>query len=169
MRKFTLFLFCILIWLALIWPFGDSIADWDWPALVIGIVMSLVVSVMFGEIFVRSPYKFFDVRRYLWALIYIPVLGYYILLSNLDMAYRVLHPKLPIAPGIVRVRTRLRSRSGITALCNSITLTPGTMVVDVEGDGTLYIHWIAVSNPEELSRAQKLVDRFEKIIARIFE
>jgi len=62
--------------------------------------------------------------------------------ANLDMARRVLSPRLPIDPGMVRVRTELRSDLGRLVLANSITLTPGTLTVDVEGE-ELLVHWVA--------------------------
>jgi multicomponent Na+:H+ antiporter subunit E len=61
--------------------------------------------------------------------------------SNFDVARRVLTPSLPIRPGVVQVRTELTSALGRMLLANSITLTPGTLTIDVEGD-LLTIHWI---------------------------
>ena len=71
-------------------------------------------------------------------------LGYFLVAlarANLDVARRVVSPSLPIRPGVVLVRTGLESRLGRLMLANSITLTPGTLTVDVQGD-TLLIHWI---------------------------
>jgi multicomponent Na+:H+ antiporter subunit E len=59
--------------------------------------------------------------------------------SNLQVAYIVLHPKLPIEPGLLRFRTRLRSPVGHVILANSITLTPGTITVDFS-EGTYLVH-----------------------------
>jgi multicomponent Na+:H+ antiporter subunit E len=87
--------------------------------------------------------------------------------SNLDVAFRVLHPKLPINPGIVKVKTRLTSRLGRIALANSITLTPGTITVETKGD-TFYIHWIdaRAKNIEESTKA--IVEKFERYLEVIF-
>lgn len=62
-----------------------------------------------------------------------------IIISNLQVAYLVLHPKLPIDPGLLRFRTQLRSRVGHVILANSITLTPGTITVDFT-EGTYLVH-----------------------------
>ena len=59
--------------------------------------------------------------------------------SNLEVAYLVLHPKMPIRPGLLRFTTKLRSQMGQIILANSITLTPGTITVDFN-DGTYTIH-----------------------------
>lgn len=64
-----------------------------------------------------------------------------LIVANLDMARRVLSPSLPIAPGMVSVKTSLQSDLGKLILANSITLTPGTLSVDVTGDQIL-VHWI---------------------------
>jgi multicomponent Na+:H+ antiporter subunit E len=85
------------------------------------------------------------------------------------MAYIVLHPALPIHPGIVKVRTRLKSDSGRTMLANCITLTPGTLTVDVSEDGHLYIHWIDVRARDVQHSTEMIVDRFEKYLIHIFD
>jgi multicomponent Na+:H+ antiporter subunit E len=64
---------------------------------------------------------------------------YEIIKANLQVAYIVLHPKLPIEPGLLRFRTRLRSQVGQVILANSITLTPGTITVDLR-EGTYLVH-----------------------------
>jgi multicomponent Na+:H+ antiporter subunit E len=75
-----------------------------------------------------------------WRLLsYFVWLIYEIVQSNLQVAYIVLHPKLPIDPGLLRFRTRLRSPLGHVILANSITLTPGTITVDLT-EGTYLVH-----------------------------
>jgi len=77
---------------------------------------------------------------------------------------------VPINPGIVKVKTILKSDTGLTFLANSITLTPGTLSVDIDqGKGFIYVHWIDVKD-KDIERATRLiVHRFEKILSRIFE
>jgi multicomponent Na+:H+ antiporter subunit E len=75
-----------------------------------------------------------------WRLFsYFVWLIYEIVQSNLQVAYIVLHRKLPIKPGLLRFRTRLRSPVGQVILANSITLTPGTITVDLS-EGTYLVH-----------------------------
>jgi multicomponent Na+:H+ antiporter subunit E len=90
--------------------------------------------------------------------------------ANIDVAYRVVHPDLPIKPGIVKIKTNLKSDVALTFLANSITLTPGTMCVDIDKEkGILYIHWIYVRD-DRLEEATSLIaGKFEKILKRIFE
>ena len=87
--------------------------------------------------------------------------------SNFDVAKRVLSPSLPINPGIVEVKTKLTSKFGRMLLANSITLTPGTLTVEVKDD-SFFIHWIDVQEID-IDRASKdLVDKFEKYLMVIY-
>jgi len=107
--------------------------------------------------------------RIFWALVYLPVFFYYVIKANFDVVYRALHPKMPIRPGIVKIKTILKTESGITALANSITLTPGTLTVDLTDDGFLYIHWINVKSDDVEQATKFIAQRFEWFLQRIFE
>jgi len=77
---------------------------------------------------------------------------------------------MPIYTGIVKVETSLKSDTGLTFLANSITLTPGTLSVDIDKDaGVLYIHWIDVKDKDIKGATEIIVKRFEKILTEIFE
>lgn len=81
--------------------------------------------------------------------------------ANLDMARRVLSPSLPIRPALVEVRTELQSDLGRLLLANSITLTPGTLTVDVIDD-RLLVHWVDASPGTDLESATRaIVSGFE--------
>ena len=73
-----------------------------------------------------------------------------------------------IRPGIVKARTRLKSPSGRVLLANSITLTPGTLSVDLVDD-MLYIHRINVPADDADADTERSLARFETFIRRIFE
>lgn len=70
---------------------------------------------------------------------YIPYLAYQIVRSNVEVAYLVLHPKLPISPRLVEFETPMRLEPAQVLLANSITLTPGTVTVDVR-NGRFLVH-----------------------------
>lgn len=85
--------------------------------------------------------------------------------ANLDMAARVLSPRIPLRPQMVQVRTGLTSDLGKLVLANSITLTPGTLAVDVEDD-LILVHWIEAPLDIDLDSAtQKIAAGFEKHLA----
>lgn len=101
-------------------------------------------------------------------MIYIFVFSWECLKANLDVAYRVLHPDLPIKPGIVKVKTNLKTHVARTTLANSITMTPGTLTVDIIDD-YFYVHWIYVKSTDPAKYAEDISGRFEKYIKKIFE
>jgi multicomponent Na+:H+ antiporter subunit E len=65
---------------------------------------------------------------------YIPWLIWQIMIASLQVAAVVLRPKMPIDPAMVKFKTNLPSREAKVILGNSITLTPGTITVKLEGD-----------------------------------
>jgi len=136
-----------------------------------GVVVALIVAFMMGGLVIQRPHRLWYPRRYLYFIFhYVPVLLWEVLKANIDVAYRVAHPGLPIKPGIVKVKTSLRSDIACTLLANSITLTPGTMSVDIDMDrSVLYVHWIDVRSHDIESATQIIVERFEKILRKIFE
>jgi multicomponent Na+:H+ antiporter subunit E len=84
--------------------------------------------------------------------------------SNLDMARRVLSPSLPIRPAVVEVETALESPLGRMLLANSITLTPGTLSIDIVGDRIL-VHWIDCPPGTDLAKATRAIsESFERHI-----
>jgi multicomponent Na+:H+ antiporter subunit E len=87
--------------------------------------------------------------------------------SNFDVARRVLTPSLPINPGIVKFKTKLKTNYSKMVLANSITLTPGTLSVDVKDD-TFYIHWIDVKTTDPEQAYTDIAGQFEKILLKIF-
>lgn len=93
-------------------------------------------------------------------------LGYFfkeLVLSNIRLALIVISPHLPINPGIVKVRTRLKSRMGRLILSNSITLTPGTLTVELDGEW-IYIHWVTVTSDDVEGATAKIVAGFERYL-----
>ena len=155
------FILLFLVWWALTWTM-------DPITLGVGVVVAAGIALFLSELFPPDLVVLFTPRRFFWLLVYIPYFSYYVLKANLDVLYRVLHPDLPINPGIVKVRTGLTTDLGKTFLANSITLTPGTLSVDIEGE-YLYVHWINVISKDIEGATKIIVNRFENIIRRIFE
>lgn len=106
-------------------------------------------------------------RRVFYAVAYVAYLLVAIVRSNLDVARRVLSPKLDIHPGVVEAKTKLESPVGRLILANSITLTPGTLTVDIRDDA-LFIHWIDVRSEDRQKATEEIVAGFEKYLEVIF-
>ena len=69
--------------------------------------------------------------------------------SNIDVALRILNPSLPIAPRVIRVKASQKTHLGQAIYANSITLTPGTVSVDIE-DGMIEVHALTEESAREL-------------------
>ena len=116
-----------------------------------------------------TPFK--NPARCLWFVYYIAVFLWECVKANIDVAYRVVHPDLPISPGTIRVKTGLKSDVGLTFLANSITLTPGTTTVDIDKyRGYIYVHWLCVRKDyDRTSEKLAVVGKFERILKKVFE
>jgi multicomponent Na+:H+ antiporter subunit E len=161
MNRFLYFVLMLAAWLLLTCSF-------DRQNVVAGVVVSILVTVFAGRLFFDNIRAMFNPRRIFWFLYYIPFFAWHIVMANLDVAYRVLHVNLPIRPGIVKVKTTLKSDLGRTFLANSITLTPGTLTVDIIGSD-LYIHWIYIHSDDPERQTEMIVSRFENILKKVFE
>ncbi|MFH2069492.1 MAG: Na+/H+ antiporter subunit E [Candidatus Omnitrophota bacterium] len=161
MNRATTFILSFALWLLLTWTF-------DPVTVLLGLGMAGVTSFILADDFRGKPHKFWQPRRYGYFLRYIPFFAYELARANFLMAYRILSPKLPIKPGLVKARTGLKSHTGRAFLANSITLTPGTMTVDMQED-TLYIHWIYTPTTDEKEVTRKIPGPFEKYLQEVFE
>jgi multicomponent Na+:H+ antiporter subunit E len=160
-KRLAEFIVIFSMWLLLTW----SVKPQDFMA---GLVVALFVTILTRKLFPDDFLKLLNPGRFVLGVLYIPYLIFYILLANLDVAYRVLNPYLPINPGIVKVKTNLKNEFAKTILANSITLTPGTLTVEVDGDD-FYVHWINVSSDNPEIQKEIILGRFERMLGRIFE
>jgi len=161
MKKILEFIILIIIWLALTW----SIAV---PDIVAGILVAIIAVLLFSDLFPMEISRILNPIRLWWALAYLPVFFWQVIKSNFDVAYRVFHPEMPIRPGIVKVKTSLKSEIAKTFLANSITLTPGTLTVDCI-DNNLYVHWINIISEDPEVETRLIVTKFERYLKKIFE
>lgn len=169
MRKITLIILSFILWFLLVWPFDPITKALDLQSVIIGIVVALFVGLLFGDKIEGRLGASHVLRRIFWMSVYIPMVFWYVLIANLDVVYRVVHPEMPIKPGIVKVKTTLKHPAGRAMLANSITLTPGTLTVDIDDDDYLYVHWINVKSDDVEQATHHIVAKFEGVLRRIFE
>jgi len=142
----------------------------DIQEVIAGIFVAFLISLLAGQFLITSPISKGTLRRITYFIKYIFRFLWEMIKANIDVAYLVIHPMLPIKPGIVKIKTKLKKDSAITVLCNSITLTPGTLTMDVnETGGELYIHWIKVKTGSVDEATEKISSVFEKILTEVFE
>lgn len=147
-----------VVWLALTFPFSGQ-------QIIAGAVVSFITALISIK-FIKGKVDLLNPKRIGGFLWYLPVFTWALIKANVEIAITVLHPFMPIRPGIVAVKTGLKRDISKALLANSITLTPGTLTVDVEDD-TMHIHCVKVPTSEtEISRLAK---PFEDHIRRISE
>ncbi|MQY76633.1 MAG: Na+/H+ antiporter subunit D [Spirochaeta sp.] len=127
---------------------------------VLGLLISLLSAILMVS-FLPFDLRLLNPVRVIKALIYLPFFFRKMIQANISIAAIVLQPKLPIKPAIIKEETNLSSAEGRLILTSSITLTPGTLSVDID-DHNLFVH--CVSKTEE-----KLLEPFEKHIRGISE
>ena len=128
---------CFVLWL--LFTFNGNI--WSVDEIFAGIIFSIIGGAITQKVSIRE-YKTMSAKKWIYLIAYLPRFFYEMAKANFDVAYRVITGK--IKPGIVKLSPKLKNNLSITILANSITLTPGTLSVDVDEDGNLYVHWINV-------------------------
>lgn len=146
--------------IAFVWMFLNN--SWDFSYFFTGYLLGLV--------FVYALRRFFHddfYMRRLWAIWKLLVLFLKeLVLSNVAVIKQILRPKLDIRPGIFAFQTELDSDWEITLLACLITLTPGTLTLEVSPDPrTLYIHAMDIHDAELL--AEQIKGTFEKAIMEV--
>ncbi|NEU30668.1 Na+/H+ antiporter subunit E [bacterium LRH843] len=131
---------------------------------------AFIVGYMIGLILIIVARRFFKERLYisrLWAAVKLTLLFLKeLILSNISVLRVVLRPKLAIQPMIFALPTDLKHDWEITLLSSLITLTPGTLVINVSDDQkTLYIHAIDVGDVDEAINSIK--NSFEQAIKEV--
>lgn len=161
--RLFVFVFSFLVWVAL-----TSISDPQ--EVVAGIIVAIIVSFVAGKFLITSEKSEHIVKRIISTIKYLFKFVWEMAKANFHVAYIVIHPNLPIKPGIVKIRTKLTKDSAITVLTNSITLTPGTLTIDVNPEThDLYIHWIDVKSKDVEKNTKTIGGKFEKLLTEVFE
>ncbi len=160
------FVVCFAFWLLLTWSF--SIQE-----LIAGAVVSLAAALFSARFFIHEKAFWFanPAKLFVGLFYWIFVFPCELIKANVHMAGLVLGGCKKVKPGIVKIPVKLESDYGQAALANSITLTPGTITMDIaeeEGQTWYYVHWIeAASDGEEAGEAIK--GRMEKWIGRFWK
>lgn len=157
-RRSRIILFATLF---LFWTMLVGSIDMD--MIIVGVVVSLLIS-----FFYRDGFSFFSEFRatpeaFIAGLKYYRYFFIELVKSNLRLSAIVLSPSLPVKPGIVKVRTKLKSRMGRLMLANSITLTPGTFTVEMKGQW-LYVHCVTVDATDIEGATQQIVAHLESYL-----
>ncbi len=146
--------------LAMLWMFLKD--EWSLLAFTSGYLVGLFVIFALRRFFPNAFYL-----KTIWAVFKLFLLFIYELITSSILVVRqIARPKLNITPGIFKIETELEGEWEITLLSLLITLTPGSVVMELSPDGkTLYIH--AMDIPESRDIVIKTKNRFEKAIMEV--
>lgn len=135
--------------------------------LVTGVIVAVVVGMLVGKYIVQNDAKALNPLRWLWSVIYFI---WYMLVAetkaHLDVIRRVITGKYEV--GIVKVPIEVKTDYAKTLIANSITNTPGTVVVDLD-DRYMYVNWINVIAEEPEEAKKRICKDFEHFAKKIFE
>ena len=164
------FVVCYVLWLLLVWSLAIR-------ELVLGAIVAAVAAWFSGRFFVhKNPAHMFAPARLAAMLVYcLGVFMWELIKANVNMVRLVFSPKMNFNPGIIRVpgSKEITSEYGLAMVANSITLTPGTITLDLseddEGNNYYYIHWIDVTETDREKAGEIIKGTMEKWIGRIWK
>ncbi len=162
-------LFCFIFWTLLTCSFNAR-------DVILGIIFSILVAVFCSRFWVHEGgvQVWNPIRLIIMAVYSCGVLLVEMIKANIDVAFRVFEKDMKVNPGIVKIPVEdLDSEYGKAMLANSITLTPGTITMDIveeEDEKTFYyIHWIDVKSRDPKEAADIIKGSMEPWIRRIWQ
>ena len=157
----------VSLWVVLIFIWIASNSSLAVEFVITGAVIAAVLAHKFGsnsgvwQSIRLSPTRLYHFIRYTGSF------AVELVRANINMLRYVYSPRIDIAPGIVKIKTNLKSSIGRLALVNSIALTPGSLVIDIKGD-TLLIHWLDVKTADPDEAASMIAGAFAEHLEKAF-
>ena len=140
------FVLTVLIMFAF-WIFLSG--EFSFILLLSGIISSLLVSYISHDLLIGGGDVKLRLIRIIRFIRFLPWLLWQIVLANIDLALRTLHPQMPINPILINIKNNLKTDLGMVILANSITLTPGTVTIDVN-ENEFLVHVISEKAAQSL-------------------
>ena len=160
------FCLCFLFWVLLTWSFTPQ-------EMIAGAVVSLAAALFTSGFFIHeNAFRLANPVRFGALVAYVFIFLGELIKANLDVARRCFGGCKEVNPGIVKVPVELEGDYAQAMLANSITLTPGTITMDIaEQDGKTwyYIHWIDVAETDREKAGKIIKGRLENGIRRIWQ
>jgi multicomponent Na+:H+ antiporter subunit E len=130
----------------------------------VGFVISFLILLLARPLFDAPSRRYFTLA---WKLPrFVLLMLWEIVLSSLRVAQAVLSPRMPIQPGIIAYPLEVKSDLEITLLANLITLTPGTLSLDVSSDRkVLYVHGMFVDDAQKVIESTR--ESLEKAVLEV--
>ncbi|MBQ1407074.1 MAG: Na+/H+ antiporter subunit E [Eubacterium sp.] len=166
---------CYLFWLFITGQIVDIFrGKASAQVLIVGAIVAIGAAIFSSRFFIHekagflwNPARLLNLIAY--SLVIFPI---ELVKANVDVAKRALSPKLPVNPGFVKIPSKVKSEYGQAMLADSITLTPGTITMDIteeDGQTNYYIHWIDVASEDPQEAGEAIKGTLEKWVRRIWE
>jgi len=130
-----------------------------------------VISAVLAYMFTRGPGVWQGIRfsptRLYHFIVYTGIFLVELARANVNMMRYVYAPRIDINPGVVEIKTRLKTPVGRLALANSIALTPGSLVIDIDED-SLFVHWLDVKTTDPHEATRIIAGPFEQHLEKTF-
>ena len=136
--------------------------------LILGAIVSVILTIILAKLVNYTIDYRFPVKLLVFVFAYLPVFIWQLILANFDVARRVISPKIPLNPGFVKIKTDLKGDFAKLTLANSITLTPGTLSVDIDNE-YIYVHTVDVKGKTLEENTKNISGKFEKLLGGIFK
>ena len=162
------FLVCFVFWVVL--DFSFKLEE-----LLAGAIVSLLVALFSARFFIHEDARWFFNAAHFFAMVKFWFCTFIreMINANISMAKICFGGCKKINPGIVKVPVDLKSEYGQAALANAITMTPGTITLDIaedaDGKTWYYIHWIDVKTAEPEAAGEAIKGRLERGLRRVWE
>ncbi len=157
----SVFLLTLIMWIG----FASAIT---FSEILTGFIVAIIVAAIITRYSRLRIGIDFPIRALKFIFLYLPTFIVAMVKANLDVARRVLSPSLPINPAIVKIHLNLKGDISKLTLANSITLTPGTLSLEIDDD-CIYVHWIDIKTDDPKKIKKAIVGSLEKRIGGIFE
>lgn len=165
--KYTIYLLLGFVWIFL----SGSVTIGSY---LLGVFFSMLILYPFRDMFTFTDSTGDMIRKLPKKVKYVYVLFREILKANIFMIKKILQPKLDIRPGIIAYPFTTTRSISTTMLANTISLTPGTLIMDVhvknktlKGPGIFYVHSLYIDSPKEVR--DTIHDDLEVIVLEAFE
>jgi multicomponent Na+:H+ antiporter subunit E len=157
----------VCLWILLIFIWFAANASFAPESIVTGALISAVLAYLLTRKFDAWRDIRFSPARLHHFIKYSGVFALELVRANINMMRYVFAPRININPGVVEIKTKLKTPVGRLALASSIALTPGSLVIDIEGD-SMFIHWLDVktTDPDEATRL--IAGPFEHHLEKVF-
>lgn len=147
--------------IALVWTFLQT--TFSWRSFIVGYAVGIIILYV---VYASQGVPFYT-RMVAAAAVLLGSYFYEVGRSAFRVTYLILHPRLPVKPGLVRVPLAVKSPGAVATLAGMITMAPGTLTVDRSEDGAyLYVHALEADDPEATVAAIK--ERLERRILAVW-